>query len=437
MRFSKTFLVLILFFAFSSVIKAKIIHVPGDSATIQGGIDGALSGDTVLVAPGKYYPTETLWLKDSVRVQGAGIDLSVIEASDILWDVIWGAWGAELEGFTIIGTDSTYGIFTYGDSMVISKNKITHFESAIDVGTNAVITENIIVHNRYWGIFCGDYYDNDLGPLISRNLIVGCGYDGITSVSSNIVALNNTIDNNGWGIWVQQSTDDTTAVTVTIKNNIITNNDWYGVYLDNGDPYGVETSRITINYNDVWNNNWDNYSSNWLPNSTDISEDPLFVLPLSPNLRLAHLSQTEITQKTKRKNEFNSYYTSLAKREKTELKTPILPSLTSPVLDTVYDYNLQGNSPCIDKGDPNSPLDPDSTISDMGAFYYHYLRGDANGNYTLSLADIVYLINYLFKFGPAPEPIQSGDANCDGKVSLGDIVYLINYLFKFGPEPCS
>lgn len=34
------------------------------------------------------------------------------------------------------------------------------------------------------------------------------------------------------------------------------------------------------------------------------------------------------------------------------------------------DYNLQQGSPCIDTGDPNSPLDPDSTRADMGAFYF-------------------------------------------------------------------
>jgi hypothetical protein len=69
--------------------------------------------------------------------------------------------------------------------------------------------------------------------------------------------------------------------------------------------------------------------------------------------------------------------------------------------------------------------------------YVQFLRGDVNEDDKVSLLDIVYLINYLFKFGPAPELIQSGDANCDGKVSLSDIVYLINYLFKFGPAPCS
>ena len=34
------------------------------------------------------------------------------------------------------------------------------------------------------------------------------------------------------------------------------------------------------------------------------------------------------------------------------------------------DFHLQENSPCIDAGDPNSPLDPDSTRVDMGAYFY-------------------------------------------------------------------
>jgi len=33
-------------------------------------------------------------------------------------------------------------------------------------------------------------------------------------------------------------------------------------------------------------------------------------------------------------------------------------------------YHLMGGSPCIDTGDPNYPLDPDGTITDMGAFFY-------------------------------------------------------------------
>jgi len=36
-------------------------------------------------------------------------------------------------------------------------------------------------------------------------------------------------------------------------------------------------------------------------------------------------------------------------------------------------YHLQPGSPCIDAGDPTSPLDPDSTIADIGAFYFDQL----------------------------------------------------------------
>ena len=39
------------------------------------------------------------------------------------------------------------------------------------------------------------------------------------------------------------------------------------------------------------------------------------------------------------------------------------------------DYHLQSSSPCIDSGDPDSPFDPDSTVTDMGAYYFHQNTG--------------------------------------------------------------
>ncbi len=36
------------------------------------------------------------------------------------------------------------------------------------------------------------------------------------------------------------------------------------------------------------------------------------------------------------------------------------------------DFHLQSTSSCIDAGDPTYPFDPDSTIADIGAFYYHH-----------------------------------------------------------------
>jgi hypothetical protein len=64
-----------------------------------------------------------------------------------------------------------------------------------------------------------------------------------------------------------------------------------------------------------------------------------------------------------------------------------------------------------------------------------YVAGDANGDYLVNIADVVYLINYLFVGGPAPDPMDAGDANCDTVVNAADVIYLINYLFAAGLPP--
>jgi hypothetical protein len=64
------------------------------------------------------------------------------------------------------------------------------------------------------------------------------------------------------------------------------------------------------------------------------------------------------------------------------------------------------------------------------------MRGDANGDGVINVADAIYLLNYLFKGDPPPNPLEAGDADCDGVVNLEDVIYLLNYLFKNGPPPC-
>lgn len=66
---------------------------------------------------------------------------------------------------------------------------------------------------------------------------------------------------------------------------------------------------------------------------------------------------------------------------------------------------------------------------------YVYMYGDADRDGEIGITDIVYLINYLFRDGAAPQPGQAGDVDCDAEVGMTDVVYLINYLFKDGPPP--
>lgn len=66
-----------------------------------------------------------------------------------------------------------------------------------------------------------------------------------------------------------------------------------------------------------------------------------------------------------------------------------------------------------------------------------YVCGDADGNGAISIADAVYLINYIFSGGTPPNPLIAGDADCSGGVSIADAVYLINYIFSGGTAPCA
>jgi hypothetical protein len=81
----------------------------------------------------------------------------------------------------------------------------------------------------------------------------------------------------------------------------------------------------------------------------------------------------------------------------------------------------------------------DGTVGD--SLIYHaqekppVVCGDVNADGNMNAADVVYLINYLSIYGPAPDPLWVGDCNCDGMINNVDVVYLINYLFIGGPPP--
>jgi hypothetical protein len=64
-----------------------------------------------------------------------------------------------------------------------------------------------------------------------------------------------------------------------------------------------------------------------------------------------------------------------------------------------------------------------------------FIRGDANRDSLIDIADAVFLIDYLFLNGPPPYPYDAGDADCSGVIDIADVVYLMNYLFVGGPVP--
>ena len=61
--------------------------------------------------------------------------------------------------------------------------------------------------------------------------------------------------------------------------------------------------------------------------------------------------------------------------------------------------------------------------------------GDASNNDMLNILDVTYVINYLYKGGPAPVCNDEADANGSNNLNILDATHVINYLYKGGPPP--
>lgn len=63
------------------------------------------------------------------------------------------------------------------------------------------------------------------------------------------------------------------------------------------------------------------------------------------------------------------------------------------------------------------------------------VNGDCNCDSAISLADPIYLANYILKSGSSPCDFKFADVNADCAINLADVIYLANYVLKSGPKP--
>jgi parallel beta-helix repeat protein len=256
-------------FQTSSARAQQMIHVPGDQPTIQAGIDAAMNGDTVLVAPGTYTENIDFTGKAITVTSSEGPASTIIDASqgDIGVQFVTNETRASvLNGFTIENAGAAYWPNSSPSDyfMGIKVGYIAASYSVSGSGANPTITNNIIKQNYGYGI---EIYFG--GALVSGNTIsytstqynplydYGCDYDdgvGIaiqgTSNTTSIytVVSNNTIQYNighclGGGIELYAASGLT-----TITNNIIRHNqslgEGGGIYMTNGNALSLVQNLI-------------------------------------------------------------------------------------------------------------------------------------------------------------------------------------------------
>ena len=101
----------------------------------------------------------------------------------------------------------------------------------------------------------------------------------------------------------------------------------------------------------------------------------------------------------------------------------------------VVDGGNTGFPPTFNGQENTSTGIPDAPPMCFDIVSQSFIRGDADDNMKIDLADLTRLLQYMFYDGPAPKYPESADVNSDGRLNIADVIFLIRYLALGGPEP--
>ena len=74
---------------------------------------------------------------------------------------------------------------------------------------------------------------------------------------------------------------------------------------------------------------------------------------------------------------------------------------------------------------------------DHGWLGAEFVRGDANSDGAINLADVTYITDWVYLSGSEPTCIEACDVQDDGNVDAADAVYLAAHLFSSGSPPAA
>ncbi len=391
-----------------SILSGTIIDVPVDQPTIQSGINTAVNGDTVLVATGTYLENIDFDGKNIVvgslfltTQDTTYISQTVIDGNNVTNVVVFEngeGLTAILSGFTITNGNAAYGggIYCYSSDPSLSNLIITGNFADYGGGIHCVSFSNPTINNIQisgntatvdgGGIRC----TQSSNPNLTRVSVTGnsaafgggvyCGTDVYPNLT-NLTISGNSVTDNGGGIYCHSAYPN-------LVNSIISDNTGnYGIYVNEG-------GNPAISYSDIYNNENGNF----------YDCDPALGINVTTN---ANGDSCDI------------YY-----------NIQMAPMFVDPGNE---DYHLTVDSPCIDAGDPTTPTDPDTTIADMGAYYFdqfHNYQGSVwhisttgsditgNGSEDYPFATIQHGINsastsdtILVRSGTYPENIDYSGKN--------------------------
>jgi len=64
-----------------------------------------------------------------------------------------------------------------------------------------------------------------------------------------------------------------------------------------------------------------------------------------------------------------------------------------------------------------------------------FVRGDSNASGRVDLADIIFILSYLFRSGETPPCLDAANVNGDIAIDISDAIYMLNYIFNHAAPP--
>ncbi|UCC79409.1 MAG: right-handed parallel beta-helix repeat-containing protein [Candidatus Zixiibacteriota bacterium] len=377
-------------FTFSTA-EAGIIYVPIQYPTIQQGINASSPGDTVLVDNGYYTENITisnhaLTLASMFIMTGdtAAISNTIVDGGNVTTTITiqpYDHFLVEVIGFTIINGLGTGnwpnvhgGAIHTGDSVFVNIDHCYFHDNLTTGDSNR--GAGIYINSSYSRISNCVFYDNEssFGPAIAvgnhtrETAIDSCEmYDNICTFTNpdnmSVISITYSYD-------------------ITVSHCLIHHNNGTGVR--NWGSYVTNIVNCTISGNGGYGIYNSYFNADLYVQNTVVAHNSLMAL-------------------------FNNYvYNPVALCEYSDMvEATGMPWFGEGCIDAdpmfadtlLHDYSLLIGSPCIDSGDPDSPLDPDSTIADMGAIYHEQLTGIETAPELP--ADFALLANYPNPFNAA------------------------------------